>query len=177
MKAILRAVGLAATLMLSSVTHASQVYNFTYTFTSGTVVSGRFSGDANGDLITHLTNISASVNGTAMNGSGSLYASSYNYDETWSSGTGVASFSGTNNNLMFIDSDFPNNQQFTNYFQSESAADFAYVYVQTGNFTDKDSSTNAHWSVSAAVPEPTTYLMLLSGLVLVGCMARTRNPS
>src|SRR5579863_3914913 len=101
---------------------ASTVYDFTETFLTGynsvtdshvpPVVTGSFTGTANGDLITNLSNISVSMNGVPLNGSGNLYGSSQFLSGSFyyfQSGGAVASFDGKQNNFLFIDSDYPNN--------------------------------------------------------------------
>jgi len=146
---------------------ASTVYDFTETFQSGfnsvtnslipPVVTGSFTGTANGDLITNLSDISVSMNGVALNGSGNLYASSYQLIGSyyyWQTGGAVASFDGKQNDFIFIDSDFPNNTNYTNYFYDLSG--ISPGESQVDRFTNSSEAygdTVASWSV-AAVPLP-----------------------
>lgn len=107
--------------------HAEAIYNYNYAFANGVVVNGSFTGTANGNLVTDLSNISVFINGFAYNSNGSLFASSMGMNGWgqlgWRSGGGVASFDGLQNNFLFIDSDYPNSYSYSNYFHDVRTTD------------------------------------------------------
>lgn len=152
--------------LLASAAQASTIFNYSFTGSDGDVVSGSFSGTANGNLITDLSNITASLNGVAFAGSGNLFGSSLNKSSwNWQSGGAVASFDGLQNNFLFINADYPNSYAFSNYFYSVSKFYESYAYAGPSGYTSGATSI-ANWRLVAAnVPEPSALVLLILGMI------------
>ncbi len=153
--------------LLASSAHAA-MFNYSFTGDNGGVVTGTFNGTANGNLITNLSNITANLNGNAFNGSGNLFGSSYDANSwtSWTSGGAVASFDGLQNNFLFIDVDYPNNQNWSNYFYSVSNVYQSYAYLSSPYSYAHGNSTTANWQVTATnVPEPSSVILFGLGLM------------
>lgn len=152
---------------------------------TGTKVKGSFDGDVSGNIISNLSNISVFLNGAAFVGNGALYASSVDPSSGFVSGGGVVSLDGTANNFLFIDTDYPNDNNYHNFFYNISglAAAEAAVDVVNGNaggIVAYDSpalpgSLKVTQASAAAVPEPATWAMFIGGFGLVGAGMRRRK--
>lgn len=163
-------------------------YDFSYTFTPlmGTnVVTGSFDGTASGDLITDLSNISVVVNGSLIfHDSGNLWSDHWDpVSSSWVAGGAVASFDGLQNNFLFVDSNFPADPNYTEYYYSDHLSNYLNdLYV--GSWVYDAPYTSGTWSVTAqdsssgpsAVAEPSS--MLLVGASLMGLVGvnRRRGP-
>ena len=86
-------------LMSASGAQASQLFNYSYMFPTGDIVTGSFNGTANGNLINGLSNITASLNGIQfLAGNNNAYGVYQSGPTTqWIAGAAVASFDGTQN--------------------------------------------------------------------------------
>jgi hypothetical protein len=85
----------------------SRVYDFSYRFASGDIVTGSFTGTPSGNLITRLTSISVFINGIPFRGNGHVYNLGWVYNQQLPGipGSAVASFDGTANAFSFYDYD------------------------------------------------------------------------
>ncbi|MBV6319664.1 PEPxxWA-CTERM sorting domain-containing protein [Duganella violaceipulchra] len=180
MNKIIRLLACAGLLAASAAAQAAS-YQFSYHFLDGEVLSGSFDGNANGNLITDLSNISISVNGAAFGGGTHFY--SFGVDGSYVDGAGLASFDGKANQFLFVNADVihggvPTHSLVSGAFngsQTDALGFYdAIAGVGYGEGDGGDPYAAARWSVTA-VPEPATYAMLLGGLALTGALARRRK--
>lgn len=179
---------LAALLLTTVSAHATSSFNFSYTFASGDIVNGSFSGNANGNLVTNLSNITAFFDGIAFPGNGSLTSYS-NVSGNWVAGAGVASFDGRENSFMF-DNGSCCHSAFISINDTGHPGETNHVEAWTNNFSkyavDYPYTTPyspARWTLIdvsdvsdvSPVPEPEAYAMLLAGLGLLGLTAKRRR--
>lgn len=173
----------ALTLLAATTVVQATTYSFSYSFNSTPwftstpmLVTGSFDGDANGNLIDNLSNISVVENGVAFIGNGTLF-SSYKLSSDPLNVTlfaGVASFDGLQNNFNFTDG-------MHNWFQMVPALGgnarttsavigdwpLAIYAIDAGRY----APTTSNWSITA-VPEPASYALLIAGLAVLCFMAR-----
>ena len=160
-------------LALASNAEAS-MYSFSETI-QGVNITGSFIGTALGNLISNLSDISVAFNG--INFSTPLEADSWvNY--SWNIGSGVASFDGTQNNFLFINTGyFTSSISSPNFLENRSPPNtFSYANgLHTASNMDFSSDTIlTSWNI-AAVPEPSEWAMMLLGLPLLGWSMRRKS--
>ena len=194
---ILRLIGLLTVLQLSSSVQADTTFNYSYIFSSKDIIAGSFTGSVDGNLITNLSNITASFDGLPFNTdvSGRLYGFAYVTDANgssatlnssgdvldgktaWANGDAVASFDGTQNNFLFIDSVDPNGASFTNFFAIGNAFGGYSSSGSYGGTLLNEAFNSANWTVTEAIPTPVPGAVWLfgSGLsVWIGINKRRR---
>tara|TARA_R110000868_G_scaffold98415_1_gene270844 strand:- start:71 stop:637 length:567 start_codon:yes stop_codon:yes gene_type:complete len=148
-------------------------FTYSYTFQDGDVVSGSFNGTQSGNLITGLSDISLFFNGVAATNNPMFGTGWSPTNNSWVSGGAVASIDGTQNNFLFIDSNYPNNGNFTQYFYVRNgfisnpthSDSFAWSGNNGGGLNDNVANDNpfiaANWSINGAnVPDAATTLPL-----------------
>lgn len=186
MKDIFKLFGIISALQISNLAQADTTYNYSYLFDSGDIASGSFTGTANGNLITNLSNITANLDGIAFNkdASGSLYGFSYVTDingnlvvlntpgildgkTTWINGAAIASFDGSQNNFLFVDSAQPDSGTFTNFFAIGNAFGDYRSIINAGILVNEPFNP-ARWTVTEAastVPLPAAVWLFTSALM------------
>lgn len=152
---------LCSFLLANSAVQAAQAYDFSYNPHNGPIISGSFTGDASGNLITNLANVSVDFGGVA------LFSGVVTVDVPFS-GSPSASFDGLANNFIFMDNK-------GSWFSLESAYNSSQVRIMPGNtIIDYHAYSASNWQVTA-VPEPETCALLIAGLGLIGGLARRRE--
>ena len=188
MKNILKLILAAGALVAAQAAQANATYNYSYTFVDGSVASGSFTGEASGNIVSNLSNITVNVAGKALSGSGQLYAASF-VDNGWSAGTGVASFDGTENNFLFIDVNYPVEMDYTNFFYAirgnqSTPTSRAVAYLADGTIHDDflvagGAYDASRWTLTEAsanaVPEPVSIAVFGIGLAGLGVARRARK--
>jgi hypothetical protein len=200
-----KALGAAAIVAASNGIANATVYDFSYTFVDngqanggdtsgdGKTVTGSFDGTGPITDITNITNISMSLNGTAM--AGTFYAWSYNpppntpgFPGGFTLGTAVVSNNATANDFLFTNAS-STSSSLGNYFYiiqpwnnpGPGSTTIATQLVNDGVSIDAYNGQYVakNWTLTAAVPEPATWAMMIVGFFGIGFMAygRTRNQS
>jgi hypothetical protein len=187
MKNVLKAV-IFMTAMSASLAQA-QSYAFSYTFSSGDVITGSFTGDLNTTttLFSNVANVYAALDGVpfvndAVIGSLDIVAwnsSTQSWDDTL---TPQISTNAGLNNFSIADNDPAKNVNTTNYFQFINDANNGQEVLADNNNgspvfaldTNSNGAVNSAWTVTA-VPEPGLLSMLVSGLGFLATKAHRRS--
>ena len=156
---------------------SASTFDFSYKFSSsGQTVSGSFDGNAAGDFITDVDNISVSIDGTAL--TGRLYA--YRYNIGWVAGNPVVSFDRNKNEVIFVNCD-----QFIcaggipadyNYFLMRHSNNNENAALYKANaFNVADGYPNDSWSVTARAQVPEPGSVVLVGLAVAALVVQQRR--
>jgi hypothetical protein len=175
---------------------AAADFDFLYTLNTGQMVSGSFTGDRAGNLVTNISNIAVALDGSAFDGTINAYGYAGYNGPGGPNTTAVAdfvlnaatvSFDPLLNNFLFLnqppavglDDDvfyiIPWDNGPGNQVATQVAGNGIPVNIFNGNYVP------ANWSLSEVgvpgpgVPEPATWALLLAGFGLVGVMARRRT--
>ncbi len=175
MKRFLRA--LFCVLAFVSVSAQATIFDFSFTFNSGTSITGSLSGNLIGDYVHDLSDIKVYKDGNELS-STPLYALAHiSADHSWSDTVeAIVSPIESLNNFMFVTVDSTIFTADTNYFliindtngrSAETSLDFAHEY---------EYPRNASWSLVAReeVPEPASLGLLALGLIAIGCTRKQK---
>jgi len=181
------AAALAAT--LASGAASAENFDFSYTFSSGDVISGSFQGTWNSThtAALNITDVTASLDYVpflADANTGYLDVTAWNTTTgTWDDTIApVISTNAANNNFVFADTDVAVNTAASNYFffindatqgQQAFAVNTNVLDINGNAQSAFDAPAAGSWSLTA-VPLPTTLPMMLSGLGLLVAAARRR---
>lgn len=201
-RSVVNAMGAAAMVVASCGIARATVFDFSYTFVdngaaggnsanTGAVISGSFNGTGPITDVTNITNISAELNGgtpfALFNWSYTPPSSSNCGDPScFSKGGAVASNNPLLNNFVFSSAASNSELASSNYFyiiqpwNNGGSNTVATQYATGGNpnsFIDvyNGQYVPGNWSLTAAVPEPATWAMMLLGFFGVGFTAYRRK--
>jgi hypothetical protein len=170
------AAALASSVLAVSSASAA-LFNFSYSFDDGTVVTGSLSGNQNGQFIDNVAGVSFAINGVSF--ADPVFAFAYDSGTAGYVAGPVVSFDLALNNFAFATSDLGAGDTSHNYLfailAGTTGVDLAAAVDNTSSVAVQESSdTPARWSLAAApVPEAGSTLAL-AGLALLGLVAGRR---
>lgn len=170
----------ASALLGLSITANAGLFEFSYLFQDGTSVTGTLTGDANGQYIENVDNVTVQLNGVEL--ATQLWDVAFVPNGTGVNGDwwdnridAIVSFDASLNNFLFIDSNYPTDTDFSTYFYmiNENGYNNVQVHHTTGTASANPINGSA-WSIAeVSVPEPGTLGLL--GLGLLGVVASRRK--
>ena len=175
---------LGTALALSALAAQAQTttFNFSYSFDPNNTgngqpvnITGSFSGNEVGNLISGISNVMLSINGIQF--TGPIVIEAADADGNWSGSVApVISTDVGLANFVFADADVANHPDAVNNFFYISggqvfALDFNVTDAGNNPLQGFESAANASWNVSA-VPEPGTWALMAAGLGLVALRRR-----
>ncbi|WP_313538374.1 PEPxxWA-CTERM sorting domain-containing protein [Sphingomonas sp.] len=135
-------------------------------------ITGTFDGTLNGNMITNLSNVSVTYNGTPFPMNGALNVFHYDdFDEWWLPNGATASLDGSQNNFLFIDGTF-SGSHFTSFFYGSP------WFGDRSQVNGIVSNTYGHSTFRAqlvAVPEPASWALMIGGIGMTGAALRIRR--
>ncbi len=134
----------------AATSYAQQTFDYSYTFADGLNVSGTLEGTVSGDYVTGVSDVTMLFNGTPVGGS--IFTGTYN-GSAWVAG-GVVSFDVSQNDFLFMNSDFPGgNWGATAYLYMIPTTIYggqAYASDSDPILVGNDTPANPdHWSLTA----------------------------
>jgi hypothetical protein len=174
MKKLLCALAVSGLAFASSA--EATVFNYSYTYNNGTVLSGSFTGDLNGTSIYNLSNISVLANGTSI-WDGPFYVHGFTPDDAgFSENGGIVSLIPSMNSFAFTPSPYVNIGRLPAFFDYGGFGGPASHYIGVNDeYITSDRPVNNSFSIVARgaggtangeVPEP--HIALLFGATLAG---------
>jgi len=177
--------GTALTLAALAAQAQTTTFNFSYSFDPNNTgngapvnITGSFSGNQVGSLISGISDVTLSINGTLF--SGPIVIEAADADGNWSSSVApVISTDVGLANFVFADADVANHPDAVNNFFYISggqvfALDFNVTDAGNNPLQGYETAANASWSVSA-VPEPASWALLAAGMGLVVLRRRSQK--
>jgi hypothetical protein len=178
MKLLLKAAAIAA--VFAACAANASTFDFSYTFADGQALTGSLDGTLNGSLVTNISDVHVSLDGTAFLGA-PLFAAAYNTTTgTWDNTTpAVVSTNGALNNFIFSDTAVPTDIGVSNYFYFVNDPNGTNTGVFAANVNTSQAAFDnvpGAWSLTPApVPLPAALPLIISGLGLFGAAARRRR--
>lgn len=171
---VLKTVALAGLLGISCSANAT-LYQFTYSFNDGQAsMSGLFNGAADGDIIT-ITDFE-SISYKSPQRSETTNRPLFLYSK--SSDVARTSFSGKTQDFIAGYNDFMHADYWVVGALVQPGTDqisMVHNGWRSSFYNSADYPINASWKVTAAIPEPATYGMLLGGFGVIGLLARRKR--
>lgn len=177
--------------MAGGAAHASQVFDFSYTFTDGqslfgTLTGTEVAGSGGAFTVSNISNISLTFDGNQF--SGTLSAGTYNSAApaapwNFAANAAVVSTNASANNFIIADSTDPAGNNVTNYFyfvngatpSGSGTSEVLAANFNTGD-ADLDNPAAGVWSLTAVpVPLPAGLPLLGSALGIFGLGAFRRR--
>jgi hypothetical protein len=188
----LKALALAALALAFSASTNAATFEYSYTYNNGTRISGTLTGSLIGDFVQNVSDISVFANGVPLTGRPYYLGGLIPEDGGFSNFGGRLSPIQSLNRFVFTDSPNLNEFRQTSFFDFDgnlSTGNFGsnshYGRSLPGEFFARvlaaDRPVNNSFSLVettlavSPVPEPSTYAMLLTGLVVVSISYMRRN--